>query len=288
MLHSKALSLISAVVGGVAAAAVLALAHPFTSSTRTKVIVAETGARAFASEVTSSLLTPRQVYEKDAHGVVAIRAITYAGGGAEQTASPLTNSPLSGERQVQKADTGTGIVLNSSGVIATNEHVVEGASAVTVSLDGQSEHTLTATVIAQDKPSDLALLRITSSGVTLHPLKLADSSRVEVGDGVDAIGNPFGLNWTLTTGVVSALDREIQAPDGDAIKNVIQTDAALNPGNSGGPLIDDSGAVIGINSQIISGSSSASGTGGSSGVGFALPSNVIEALLQRTAPTTTS
>ncbi len=278
MLHSKALSLVSAAVGGVAVAAVLVLAHPFASGTHTKVIVEEAGGRSFAAEVTSSLLTPRQVYERDAHGVVAIRAITYAGGGAERAASPL-----SGERQVQKADTGTGVVLNSSGLIATNEHVVEGASKVTVSLDGQSGHTFTATVIAQDKPNDLALLKIQTSGLALHPLTLADSSRVQVGDGVDAIGNPFGLNWTLTTGVVSALDRQIQAPDGNVIKRVIQTDAALNPGNSGGPLIDSAGAVIGINSQIISGSSSATGAGGSSGVGFAIPSNVIKALVARTA-----
>jgi S1-C subfamily serine protease len=286
MQHSKALSLVSAVIGGVAAAAVLALAHPFATGRHTKVVVREAGARTFASQVsTSSTLTPRQVYEADAHGVVAIRAVTYAVGSAPSSSPQSLTSPLSGERKVEKSDTGSGIVLATSGLIVTNDHVIEGASAVTVSLDGQSEHTLKARVVAEDKPNDLALLKVSPGNVTLHPLTLADSSSSEVGEGVDAIGNPYGLNWTLTTGVVSALNRQLKAPDGDPIKGVIQTDAALNPGNSGGPLIDQSGTVIGINSQIISGSSSASGTGGSSGVGFAIPSNVIKAFVQRADPT---
>jgi S1-C subfamily serine protease len=286
MLHSKALSLVSAVIGGVAAAAVLALAHPFATGRHTKVVVREAGARTYASQVsTTSALTPRQVYEADAHGVVAIRAITYAGGSEQSSSAQSLTSPLSGERKVEKSDTGSGIVLATSGLIVTNDHVIEGSSAVTVSLDGQSEHTLKATVVAEDKPDDLALLKVSPGGVTIHPLTLADSSSSEVGEGVDAIGNPYGLNWTLTTGVVSALNRQLKAPDGDSIKGVIQTDAALNPGNSGGPLIDQAGTVIGINSQIISGSSSASGTGGSSGVGFAIPSNVIKAFVQRADPT---
>jgi len=276
MPHSKALSLVSAAVGGVVAAGVLALAHPLASPRRTKVLVQEAGGRTFAAQVSSSNLTPRQVYEKDAHGVVAIRATTYAAGGEGEQ----PGSSSSGE--ARKVDSGTGIVLNADGLIVTNEHVVEGASSVTVSLDGESGHTRKATVVAEDKPSDLALLKIETSGLTLHPLALASSSSVLVGDGVDAIGNPFGLNWTLTTGVVSSLNRSIKAPDGASIGGVIQTDAALNPGNSGGPLIDSSGAVIGINSQIISGSSSATGAGGSSGVGFAIPSNTVKALIQRT------
>jgi len=259
MVSSKALALFSAIVGGVAAVLLIALAGPFSNGHQTKVLVTQPGGSAFASQVTStSSLTPREVYERDAHGVVAIRA------GSEGA-----------------TDSGTGIVLNTTGLILTNEHVVEGAATVTVSLDGESGHTRQAQVIAQDKPNDLALLKIEASGLTLHPLTLADSSAVEVGDGVSAIGNPFGLNWTLTTGVVSAVNRQIKAPDGDTIAHVIQTDAALNPGNSGGPLIDSSGAVIGVNSQIVSGSSSATGTGGSSGVGFAIPSNTVKAFLQQ-------
>jgi putative serine protease PepD len=259
MASSKALALFSAVVGGVAAVLLIALAAPFSSAHRTKVLVTRPGASAFASQVTStSPLTPREVYERDAHGVVAIRAASEAG-----------------------TDSGTGIVLDNAGLILTNEHVIEGAATITVSLDGESGHTRQARVIAQDKPDDLALLKIGASGLALHPLTLADSSAVAVGDSVDAIGNPFGLNWTLTTGVVSAVNRQIRAPDGATVAHVIQTDAALNPGNSGGPLIDSSGAVIGVNSQIVSGTSSATGTGGSSGVGFAIPSNAVKAFLQQ-------
>jgi S1-C subfamily serine protease len=278
MHNSNALPLLSASVGGVAAAAILALAHPLAGA-HTRIVVPATGARAFASHVASAqTLTPRQAYERDAHGVVSIRAATYAAGGQG------SSSAQSGEHAIAKLDSGTGIVLNSDGLIATNNHVVEGASTVTVSLDGESGHTRTATVLAQDKPQDLALLKISTNGLTLHPLTLGDSSATQVGEAAYAIGNPFGLNWTLTTGVVSALDRQIKAPDSATIADVIQTDAALNPGNSGGPLLNSSGAVIGINSQIISGSTTSSGTGGSSGVGFAVPSDTVKAFVQRVDP----
>jgi putative serine protease PepD len=134
-------------------------------------------------------------------------------------------------------------------------------------------------VIATDPSHDLALLKISPSGLTLHPLSLANSSATQVGDPAYAIGNPFGLNWTLTTGVVSAVNRQIKAPDEATISHVIQTDAALNPGNSGGPLINASGAVIGVNSQIASASTSG-GQGGSTGVGFAISSNTVKTFLQ--------
>jgi S1-C subfamily serine protease len=275
---SKAITLLSAATGGVAAALVIALANPFSSPTRTTTVLArQSGGTAFASQLTATTsLTPREVYERDAHGVVAIRASS--GGASTGSAySPFGSS----EQSTAKTDTGTGIELNDAGLIVTNEHVIEGAGSITVSLEGSSEHTIRASVVAEDKPSDLALLKIDPSGLTLHPLELADSASTQVGDSVDAIGNPYGLNWTLTTGVVSALNRQITAPDGGTISGVIQTDAALNPGNSGGPLIDTAGEVIGINSQIISGSSSASGTGGSSGVGFAIPSDTVKAFVQR-------
>jgi putative serine protease PepD len=200
---------------------------------------------------------------------VAIRAT----GGAAASASPFGNA--------QRSDAGAGIVLGAAGVIITNDHVVAGASSITVALDGQSAQTRHATVLAEDSSNDLALLKISPSSVTLHALALASSATVQVGDPAYAIGNPFGLNWTLTTGVVSALNRQIQAPNGTTISHVIQTDAALNPGNSGGPLIDAAGSVIGINSQIVSSSSSTGGQGGSSGVGFAISSNTIKAFLQR-------
>src|SRR5215211_5224701 len=137
-----------------------------------------------------------------------------------------------------------------------------------------------ADVVGQDKSTDLALLKIDAGGAKLTPLKLADSSKVQIGDATFAIGNPFGLEDTLTTGVVSATERQISAPDGFSINGVLQTDAALNPGNSGGPLLNDRGEVIGVNSQIES-SSSANGSseGSNTGVGFAIPSNTVRKVI---------
>ena len=127
--------------------------------------------------------------------------------------------------------------------------------------------TATARIVGQDRSTDLAVLRVDTSGLDLHPLALGDSKAAQVGDPTIAIGNPFGLERTLTTGVISAVQRRIKAPNGFAIDNVLQTDAAINPGNSGGPLLDATGRVIGINSQIETGGS---GTG-NVGIGFAVP-----------------
>jgi putative serine protease PepD len=273
MIPSKALTLFSAAIGGLAAALALLLVHPFSSATQSQVLV-RPGTTAFASQLTTTgALTPRQIYERDAHGVVAIRATSTGAGRAF--------SPFGVEPGARQSDSGSGIVLGSSGLILTNEHVVDGASTITVSLDGESGRTRQATVVAADRSRDLAVLRISPTGLTLHPLSLGASKATQVGDAAYAIGNPFGLNWTLTTGIVSALNRQIKAPDGAAINHVIQTDAALNPGNSGGPLIDASGAVIGINSQIVSSSSATGGQGGSSGVGFAISSDTIRTFLAR-------
>jgi putative serine protease PepD len=143
--------------------------------------------------------------------------------------------------------------------------VVEGAEKIEVKL-GSSDATHSAEVIGSDPATDLALLKVEVPAEKLHPLSLGSSSKLQVGDPVVAIGNPFGLDRTVTSGIVSALQRQIQAPNGFAISNVIQTDAAINPGNSGGPLIDASGSVVGINSQIRTG-----GGGGNVGIGFAVP-----------------
>jgi putative serine protease PepD len=271
MTHSKTLSIISALLGGLIAGIAILVSQPAASSTHGQQASRQPGRTAFASNPSAEAqLTPRQIYESDARGVVAIRVSRSAG-----------PSPFGGERPATQVDTGSGIVLSASGLIVTNEHVVEGASTITVSLDGEGGRTRQAKVIAQDRSSDLALLRIAPNGVTLHPLSLADSSTTQVGDAAYAIGNPFGLNWTLTTGVVSAINRQIKAPNQATIDHVIQTDAALNPGNSGGPLIDESGAVIGVNAQIASAASAGGGRGGSTGVGFAIPSSAVKALLQR-------
>jgi putative serine protease PepD len=272
MTNSKVVTLISAAIGGLAAALAIVLGHPFSAGTQKQVVVRSPGGTTFASQLTATTpLTPREIYERDARGVVAIRATS---SGSSQPLSPFGAEP--GARQT---DTGTGIVLSASGLILTNDHVVERAGTVTVSLDGASGQTRQASVIATDPSHDLALLKISPGGVTLHPLSLANSSTTQVGDPAYAIGNPFGLNWTLTTGVVSALNRQIKAPDEATISHVIQTDAALNPGNSGGPLINAAGAVIGVNSQIASASTSG-GQGGSTGVGFAISSNTVKTFLQ--------
>ena len=158
-------------------------------------------------------------------------------------------------------------MIDNEGHLLTNAHVVEGASEITVKL-GASDQTYTAKVVGTDPATDVALLKVDAPADQLHPLALGDSSKVEVGDPVVAIGNPFGLDRTVTSGIVSALQRQIEAPNGFSISHVIQTDAAINPGNSGGPLIDADGRVIGINSQIETG-----GGGGNVGIGFAVPIN---------------
>ena len=170
-----------------------------------------------------------------------------------------------GETQQKGEATGSGIVIDANGTILTNYHVVENAIKVTVSFE--KGKTVDAQVVGKDPSNDLAVLRIHPDGLTLHPLTLGNSSGVQVGDPVLAIGNPFDLERTLTTGVISALQRQITAPNGFTIDNVLQTDAPINPGNSGGPLLNAAGEVIGINSQIETGGSG----GGSVGIGFAVP-----------------
>ena len=173
--------------------------------------------------------------------------------------------------------TGTGFAITRDGYIVTNDHVVDGASRVTVKVGDRRSQV--ARVVGTDASTDLALLKIDATN--LPTVALGDSAAVNVGDPVFAIGNPFGLDRTLTTGVVSALQRSIDSPNGFAIDNVIQTDAALNPGNSGGPLLDAQGQVIGVNSQIESNSSGVSGQGQNSGVGFAIPSDTVQRVISQ-------
>ena len=171
--------------------------------------------------------------------------------------------------------TGSGFVVSKDGLIVTNDHVVDGASQVQVKI-GTSNQAQDATVVGADPSRDLALLKVDASN--LPTLSLGDSSSVGVGDPTYAIGNPFGLDHTLTTGIVSALQRNLQAPDGATISGAIQTDAALNPGNSGGPLLDSSGKVIGVNSQIQTGSSSGA-EAGNVGIGFAIPASTVKSFI---------
>ena len=172
--------------------------------------------------------------------------------------------------------TGSGFVISDDGYIVTNAHVVEGANGQIKAKIGDGK-TLDAKLVGQDASTDLALLKV--SATNLKPLALGDSSSVQVGDPAYAIGNPFGLDRTLTTGVVSALQREISSPNGFSIDNVIQTDAAINPGNSGGPLFNTAGQVIGVNSQIESPNASGSGQAGNVGIGFAIPADTVRSVV---------
>jgi len=172
--------------------------------------------------------------------------------------------------QVQQG-TGTGFVWDTHGHIVTNFHVIDGGDSFRVRLADQSEHAGRVVGYAADK--DLAVLRINAPPASLTPLPLGVSQRLLVGQTVLAVGNPFGLDHSLTLGVVSALGRELRSPGGRKIYDVIQTDAAINPGNSGGPLLDSRGRLIGINSAIYSPS------GASAGIGFAIPVDVVKRLV---------
>ena len=171
----------------------------------------------------------------------------------------------------QGAGSGSGFVLDRAGYVLTNDHVVDGAQSVRVRFEGGSS--ASARVVGTDPSTDLALLKIDPEGHALTPLPLGSSSALKVGQPAIAIGSPFRLEGTLTTGVISALGRSITAPNDFSIDNVVQTDAAINPGNSGGPLLDASGRVVGINAQI------ATGTQSNSGVGFAIPIDTAKQVL---------
>jgi S1-C subfamily serine protease len=209
-------------------------------------------------------LTAHDIYERDAPGVVFVRA----------RISRSVQSPFGTPQTQQGEATGSGFVIDADGYVLTNFHVVENATKVTLGFDDNT--TVPARVTGTDPNNDLALLKIDPTAAKLRPLELGNSSLAEVGDPVLAIGNPFGLDRTLTTGVVSALQREIRAPNGFTIQHVIQTDAPINPGNSGGPLLDAAGRVIGINSQI---ATSGNGSNGSVGIGFAVPIDTAKQLL---------
>ncbi len=176
------------------------------------------------------------------------------------------------EEVTPRQGTGSGVIIDArEGLVLTNHHVVGDASKIEITLaDGQNYR---ARMVGLDKESDIAVLRIQEPPSNLVAIKFADSSRPEVGQKVLAIGNPFGLNRTLTTGIISSLHRSMKSPSGGVMRGLIQTDAAINPGNSGGPLLDLDGKMLGLNTAILSQS------GDSAGIGFAVPSNHLRKLL---------
>jgi putative serine protease PepD len=199
-----------------------------------------------------------EVYRKLSPGVVNVHSTSYA-------------RDFFGYVEPRQGS-GSGSVIDQQGHILTNHHVIEGATKVAVSFGGQKNYA--ATVVGRDPDTDLAVIKLVEmprEGLTVIPL--GDSDRLEVGQKVLAIGNPFGLDRTLTTGVISGLQRPIRARNDRPIEGAIQTDASINPGNSGGPLLDSHGRMIGINSQILSPS------GASAGVGFAVPVNIAKRIV---------
>ena len=247
------------IVGGVTGAAAMILIFAFVLmpaeeiSTSDLIISNGHDVTKFGDETTLSTkksLTLVELFEKSESGVVRI--------------------DVDNINSFQEAGTtlGSGFVFDDSGHIITNAHVIDGASNITITfLDGSQYH---AQMVGSDKFTDIAVIKVAEKPRYLHPLQIGDSSTLKVGEQVAAIGNPFGLSGSMTSGIVSQIGRLLPSQDtGFSIPNVIQTDAAINPGNSGGPLLNMNGQVMGINTAI------QSGTGQSAGIGFAVPSNTI-------------
>jgi S1-C subfamily serine protease len=260
-------NLLSGVLGGLIVLVVGAvlIATNVIDTGDTKTVVRETPTtQPTATSTGTAGRSVRDIYKQEGRGVVFIQS---------QGVTTESGSPFGAPQQ--GTATGSGFVVDNDGTIVTNAHVVEGADSVQVRFAENGEF-VKAEVKGVDTSTDIAVLKINPSDVNgdLTPIPLGDSSKAEVGDPVIAIGNPFGYSRTVTTGIVSGLQREIQAPNGFTIPDVIQTDASINPGNSGGPLLDANGRVIGINSQIATG-----GGQGSVGIGFSVPVNTAKKLL---------
>ena len=216
-------------------------------------------------------LTVSEIYARAAPGVVQITSTAAASD--NPSAAPFE------QQSAPRQALGSGFVIDKTGHIVTNYHVIEGAEQIEVSFSNRD--TLSATIVGSDPSTDIAVLRVQSTSRGLAPLAFGNSDTIRVGDPVVAIGNPFGLRRTATAGIVSAVqERTITAPNGYPIDHVIQTDAEINSGNSGGPLLSGRGEVIGVNSQI----ARADGSTGNVGIGFAVPSNTVkEVVAQLTA-----
>ena len=264
-LSSVAPLLIAAVVGGGAALAgaeVIGLLDDDQAAVET---VPATESSAPAAFKESERLSINQIYGNSAPGVVQITTTSI------QTVEPDPFlSPFGFPEQQEQEALGSGFVIDKSGHIVTNAHVVENAREIEVSFSNRDS--VEAKLVGRDLSTDLAVLKVDVDAQALTPLKLGDSDRVEVGDSVVAIGNPLGLERSVTAGIVSALHRPLTAPNDFTIDDVIQTDAAINSGNSGGPLIAANGKVIGVNTAIATGNT---GARGNIGIGFAVPVNTV-------------
>ena len=243
--------------GGVGAATIAALGDGGSGATTTVVREAAQPTNPTSSQVADSTESVADIAKNSLPSVVDITVTT--SGGDPQTG----NQPARAE--------GSGWVYDDQNHVITNQHVVDNSTNIKVTT--QDGSTYDATVVGTDPSTDLAVIKVNAPAGKLQPLQLGDSDALVVGDGVVAIGSPFGLEGSVTSGIVSALHREMQAPNGFTINDSIQTDAAINHGNSGGPLIDLSGNVIGVDAQI------ESDGGGSDGVGFAIPASTIRTVV---------
>ena len=254
---SSLLSLTTAVVAGaLIGAGGGAGTYAALSSGNTKTVVRQVTVSDSQPAAATNGPSVNSIYKQTYRGVVEVKVTSQATG------------PFGGSRS-QSAE-GSGFVYDTNGHVITNQHVVDGATSVRVTF--WNGKTYTARVVGTDASTDLAVLDVNAPSSALYPLTLDDSGTVQVGDNVVAIGAPFGLAETVTAGIVSALHRQMTSPNNFSIDDSIQTDAAINHGNSGGPLLDAQGHVIGVNAQIESDS------GGSDGVGFAIPSNTIKSI----------
>ena len=260
-----ALAAASLLGGGVALAGAWALGAFDDGTTVVEATPIRTQQAGSTSPTGSTSIRVADIYRQNAPGVVQITSTSRGAAGTD----PFGNA-VPGQAQ---SALGSGFVIDKEGHVVTNYHVVQGASKIEVSFSNQD--TVKAKIVGTDPSTDLALLKVDVDAKALTPLSLANSDQVEVGDPVVAIGNPFGLERTVTAGIVSALQREVRAPNNYTIDHVIQTDAPINSGNSGGPLIDAQGRVIGVNSQI----ETANGGGGNVGIGFAVPSNTVKSVV---------
>src|SRR5215471_17811841 len=250
-------------LGGVAALGVAAAVGDLGGVKTTTVVQAAAAPAAPASS--SSNLSINEIYQRSAPGVVQIVSTE----GATQSNDPFFGTPFT---QPGQQALGSGFVLDKEGHLVTNYHVVQGATKIQVGFSNNASYS--AKVVGSDPSTDIAVLKVDAPSRALTPLPLGDSDHVGVGDEVVAIGNPFGLDRTATAGIISAIQRRITAPNGFSIDHALQTDAAINHGNSGGPLIDATGSVVGVNSQIETGTNSTDS--GNVGIAFAIPSNTVK------------
>jgi S1-C subfamily serine protease len=227
--------------------------------------VAQPGGEPAAFARQGARLTINDIYRHSAPGVVQITATSRRA----VTPDPFFGNPFGLQQTQTQQALGSGFVIDKAGHVVTNYHVVQGAARVDVSFSNNER--VRARLTGVDPSTDLAVLQVDTRARALTPLDLGNSDSVRVGDSVVAIGNPFGLDRSITSGIVSALQRPIQAPNGFTIDHVIQTDAALNHGNSGGPLLNAQGRVVGVNAQIQTGGTS----DGNVGIGFAIPINTV-------------